>query len=87
MININSKCNSREKRALWKDLLLRRTSLVSYVWCVLGDFNYVCSPSKRVGGEAFEHHGNVSHYAEFSNFIYQMELWDIPLLVRSFTWF
>lgn len=87
VINIYSKCDPIEKRALWRDLLLRRISLGGNIWCVLRDFNFVCSPSKRVGGDSFEHRVGDSLCVELSNSISQMNLWYLPLIGRSFTWF
>lgn len=48
MVNIYSKCSPRENRAMWSDILLRKANLSGEVWCVLGDFNYVCSLSEII---------------------------------------
>lgn len=87
VINIYYKCTLSKKRALWKDLLLRRTSLGGSVWCVLSDFNSICSPFERVCVGSSEYWAEGSLCVEFSNFISHVELWDLPLLWSRFIWF
>lgn len=57
------------------------------VWCLVGDFNTVCTPRERrgIGGEeSFD--AEVESY-EFRGFIEDMHLVDLPTLARKFTWF
>ncbi|GAU43110.1 hypothetical protein TSUD_373050 [Trifolium subterraneum] len=53
---------------------------------MVGDFNAVCSVDERVGVNS----GDpmiTSEMVEFRNFIEELELMDLPLLGRCFTWF
>lgn len=34
---------------MWEDIILRTRHLGGKVWCVIGDFNFVCFASERVG--------------------------------------
>ncbi|XP_050290362.1 uncharacterized protein LOC126728608 [Quercus robur] len=70
----------RDKRFLWEELV-GLNSWWNVPWCVGGDFNVVRFPSKRSGSTSF-----TAAMREFSNFIYEQELIDIPLQRGSFTW-
>lgn len=50
-------------------------------WCIGGDFNVTRFSSERSGGLGFN-----SPMVNFSNFIYDQNLQDIPLAGGSFTW-
>jgi hypothetical protein len=50
-------------------------------WCAIGDFNVVRFPSERLGCTSFS-----SAMMEFSNWIDQHNLVDLPLVGGSFTW-
>lgn len=53
----------------------------------MGDFNSICSSGEQVGWDgSIPNAGNLG-YIEFSNFIFEMDLLDIPLIGRSFTWY
>jgi hypothetical protein len=54
-------------------------------WCVVGDFNSVVEPEERRGERS-----DVSLTSEmraFHGFIDDLDLIDLPLLGRRFTWF
>lgn len=78
VINIYFKSSLREKRSLWKDLLLRRINLGREVWCVLGEFKHVCYSSEIMGENGFAYNVSNIECIEFSNFIYEMSLLDLP---------
>ncbi|WJX49459.1 hypothetical protein P8452_35893 [Trifolium repens] len=54
-------------------------------WCVMGDFNAVLSPEERRGVNA----GASSNIelSGFRNFFNEVELVDLPILGRRFTWY
>nr|KYP50896.1 hypothetical protein KK1_027251 [Cajanus cajan] len=56
----------------------------SCLWCIVGDFNTVRRQDERNGviGEY-----GVRDMEEFNSFIRDMELIDIPLVGKRFTWF
>ena len=50
------------------------------LWCIGGDFNVTHFPSERLGEAHF------SLNMEFSDYIYELGLMDLPLVGGSFTW-
>lgn len=84
-LNIYAPCDRGGKRALWDSLVDLKDNINSDFWCALGDFNAVRYPEERKGS------GNPSNTqrmesAEFNEFIEGMEMLDIPLIGRRFTW-
>ncbi|XP_057432385.1 uncharacterized protein LOC130725150 [Lotus japonicus] len=84
-LNIYAPCDRGGKRALWDSLVDLKDNINSDFWCALGDFNAVRYPEERKGS------GNPSNTqrmesAEFNEFIEGMEMLDIPLTGRRFTW-
>ena len=69
----------RDRRLLWEELF----GLNSWwnVWCVGGDFNVIRFPSERSGSTSF-----TAAMREFSNFVSEQGLIDIPFQGGSFTW-
>jgi mannosylglycoprotein endo-beta-mannosidase len=39
VINVYSKCNLRDKRKLWQEVLMTRGGFGEIAWCIVGDFN------------------------------------------------
>ncbi|KAK2372487.1 hypothetical protein QL285_073613 [Trifolium repens] len=83
VINIYSKCNLADKRKLWRDVLMTRQGFGDMVWCIVGDFNSVVEASERRGVGS----GGGREMEDFRAFIREMEVVDMPLLGRQFTWF
>ncbi len=50
-------------------------------WCAIGDFNVVHFPSKRLGCMSFS-----PAMMEFSDWIDQLNLVDLPLVGGTYTW-
>lgn len=57
------------------------------MWCILENFNSVCSSIERdnVGSPALT--SRRLKYVDFSSFVSQVELIDLPLLGIKFIWF
>ena len=72
---------SRDGRSLiWEELSAIR-GLWEDPWCIGEDFNVIRFPSER------SRHGRLNHsMRQFSKFINEMELIDLPLLRSNFTW-
>lgn len=84
-LNIYAPCDRTGKRQLWNKVKELRNDIASDLWCVAGDFNAVRSSEERRGpGAASQLHRLESE--DFNDFIDDMELVDIPLLGRKFTW-
>ncbi|KAG6649202.1 hypothetical protein CIPAW_07G196000 [Carya illinoinensis] len=69
-----------ERRRLWEEL----TGLIylwEVSWCMGGDFNIVRFPSKCSGT-----HRHLEAMEEFSEFVFDLDLMDLPLLGGEFTW-
>lgn len=83
VVNVYSSCSLSGKRRLWQDLRRVRNSFGDGMWCLVGDYNAVCNTRERNGvGSSF---GSQEAY-EFSSFVGDMELIDLQLLGRRFTW-
>ncbi|MCH90743.1 transposon TX1 putative protein, partial [Trifolium medium] len=71
---------------LWRDSFdLEEAGFGIGNWCVVGDFNAVVVPEER-RGVSLEHSTNLE-MSGFSDFINELNLVDLPLLGRRFTWF
>lgn len=84
-VNVYAPCDRAGKVDLWNSLIGLKNSIGIDDWCVLGDFNAVRCPEERKG------QGNSSstqrlESSDFNQFIEGMELLDIPLIGRRFTW-
>lgn len=53
----------------------------------MGDFNYICSSKKRVGLGTSSSASGILVCLDFLKFISMVELIDLPLFGRKFTWF
>lgn len=85
IVNIYSGCDIDSKRALWAALLSWRNSCLIPAWFLVGDFNAVRFEEERRGiaGVSYSQRCEMD---EFNLFISNMELVDIPLAGRKFTW-
>lgn len=84
VVNIYAPCNIAGKRKLWEDLRMTKTGFGKGKWCLVGDFNAVSRSCERkgVGGQISN-----KEMVEFTSFAADMELLDLPLLGRKFTWY
>jgi hypothetical protein len=87
VVNVYAKCNLRDKRMLWGNLLMSKGGFGDGLWCVVGDFNSVRSSSERRGVGQSTDGGNHNEMAAFNTFLDDLGLIDLPLLGRCFTWF
>jgi len=72
-------------KKVWKELRKKRESSNTNIWCVLGDFNSVKMHWERVGLSR-EGVGRRER-EEFNIFVSDMELEDIAIVGRRFTWY
>jgi hypothetical protein len=87
IVNVYSKYDLNDKRILWDNLVMSKLGFGGGAWCVLGDFNAILNSGERKG---VNHLGSVSpsvELVEFNNFVTNMELVDLPILGRRFTWY
>ncbi|KAK2458146.1 DNA-(apurinic or apyrimidinic site) endonuclease [Trifolium repens] len=87
VVNVYSKCDLASKRTLWNNILNCKRGLGDGRWCVVGDFNAVCSPEERVGVNGDEGRMLSTEMVEFRDFLEKLELVDLPLLGRRFSCF
>ena len=87
VINVYSKCDLVAKGRLRESLVEETANRGRGVWCVLGDFNVVCRRDERreVNEEASS--AQVLEMFLFNNFLGEMELEDLGVLGRRFTWY
>ncbi|XP_044356588.1 uncharacterized protein [Triticum aestivum] len=78
--NIYGPCVSLEKQAFVDELLLLG-SFVTGPWALLGDFNFTLKPNERSND-------NFNHFEAllFSSSLNRLNLQELPLLDRLFTW-
>lgn len=86
LVNVYALCNAEEKPRLWGELEQWRQVSTSQMWCVAGDFNAVRSLEERKGLVDGNLYG-VRESDDFNAFISTVELFDIPLLRKHFTWY
>ncbi|MCI01064.1 hypothetical protein A2U01_0022088, partial [Trifolium medium] len=72
------------KRKLWNDLLEFKSNNVPGDWCLGGDFNATLKVAERRGCNGG---GGQRERTEFSQFIDAMEVIDIPVTGKKFSWF
>ncbi|PNX98502.1 cysteine-rich receptor-like protein kinase [Trifolium pratense] len=72
------------KRKLWSDLLDFKTNNEKGEWVLGGDFNAILKSGERRGSNGG---GMQNERAEFNLFVDLMELIDIPIAGKKFTWF
>ncbi|MCI24910.1 reverse transcriptase, partial [Trifolium medium] len=83
IVNVYSSCNLSGKRKLWSDLLDFKKNNAPGEWCIGGDFNSVTKVGERRGCHAV---GGQTERVEFTLFIDAMEVVDIPMMGKKFTW-
>jgi hypothetical protein len=86
VVNVYSSCDFSDKRRLLETLVLTKRSLGRGVWGVVGDFNAVLHQDERRGANLPNVSTPRSEVAGFGEFIRDMELIDLPILGRKFTW-
>jgi hypothetical protein len=64
---------------------MTRRGFGGIVWCIVGDFNSITNIKERKGSS--EVNGGSREMVEFGDFLRHLELVDVPLLGRQFTWF
>ncbi|XP_019450694.1 PREDICTED: uncharacterized protein LOC109352963 [Lupinus angustifolius] len=84
IVNVYSPCVLSLKLKLWEDLVKLKSDIGDAIWCVMGDFNDIRHSSERVGLSVDE--GNRESVL-FNSWIIDMEVVDLPLIGRSFTWY
>ncbi|XP_041001721.1 uncharacterized protein LOC121247439 [Juglans microcarpa x Juglans regia] len=70
----------RDRRRLWEELA-GLYSLWDVPWCMGGDYNITHFPSERSG-----HYRNSVAMEDFSKFIFELDLMDLPLVGGEYTW-
>jgi exonuclease III len=86
VVNVYSKCDIASKRNLWSNLINFKRGLGDGGWCVVGDFNVVVSVEERVGTNVSEVRVMSTEVLEFRKFVEELEVVDLPIVGRLFTW-
>lgn len=84
IINIYSPCLISEKRELWRIHIMSKRGFDGVLWCLVGDFNAIKNRSERRGTSLISQD---SYNVEFQSFIDELDLIDLPVLGKKFTWF
>ncbi|KAL8507119.1 hypothetical protein ACS0TY_017855 [Phlomoides rotata] len=84
LINFYAPCDSRDQQRLWEDIQDWLPGQQDGLWCLCGDFNTVTNQSERKGGSQLTSDKKSSNFCKF---IANLELVDLPLLRRKYTWY
>jgi hypothetical protein len=87
VVNVYSSCDLNAKRRLWENLILTKRQLGGSIWGLVGDFNAVLHREERKGQFSFSTSNLSNEVSEFRAFVQEMDLVDLPVLGRKFTWF
>ncbi|GAU32684.1 hypothetical protein TSUD_145580 [Trifolium subterraneum] len=87
IVNVYVKCNCHAKRKLWDDILMSKMGFGDGLGCVTGDFNSIRDCYERRGMRESLDGVQSSEMAGFEGFLNSLELVDMPLIGRKFTWF
>lgn len=87
IVNIYSKCDLEAKKRLWNNLLAMKRVYGDAAWCILGDFNAVRSRDERRGVNLIPSPNQDLESYFFNLFLVEIELEDLNVLGRRFTWF
>jgi exonuclease III len=87
IVNVYAKCDISAKRRCWGDILMSKRGFGEGLWCVLGDFNSVRDSNERRGVSQLASGGFSTEMVAFNSFITSLDLVDMPLVGRTFTWF
>ncbi|XVE89968.1 hypothetical protein DITRI_Ditri20bG0039100 [Diplodiscus trichospermus] len=78
--NIYAPNEDAEKEVLWAELK-QAMSNFEVSWCLGGDFNVIRHPEEKIGASF-----NFAAMSQFSDFIEETGLMDLPLMRGQFTW-
>ncbi|CAL5191793.1 unnamed protein product [Lathyrus oleraceus] len=84
LVNVYSSCFIEKKKAFWGRLVEFKAKFPDGLWCVGGDFNTVRVKVERKG---ISNNFNLKEAEDFEDFISSMDLVDVPLINKKFTWF
>ncbi|XP_020236162.1 uncharacterized protein LOC109815778 [Cajanus cajan] len=85
IINIYAPSKRQRKKMLWDEILEKKRASPIALWCMVGDFNSIRCLVKRVGQATGLY--ATTDIEMFNHFIAQMELEDVPLAGRKYTWY
>lgn len=87
VVNVYLQENAAEKKELWENIKMSRGGFREGLWCVVGDFNVEMNLVERRGISRSVGDEGQEVRCSFNQFIEEMELIDLPLLGRKFTWY
>lgn len=80
IVNIYAPNEVNSRHALWNEILIVKPNF-PVPWCMGGDFNEIKAISERVGCQGVDR--GMREFWDFGN---DMEVVDIPMIGRKFTW-
>ncbi|XP_019427226.1 PREDICTED: uncharacterized protein LOC109335545 [Lupinus angustifolius] len=83
-MNVYGPCDLVGKRLFWEEAKNDFLGRYAEMWCMAGDFNSILNRDERRGSSSSL---VSSDCVEFSQFIEDLELLDLPLVGSKFTWF
>jgi len=73
----------REKKLMWDEISVFRMRLLNWVSCIVGNFNSIKRKEERKTSGSDYSRKNL----RFNNFIEKVDLLDIPIVGKKFTWY
>ncbi|KAI5430646.1 hypothetical protein KIW84_035018 [Lathyrus oleraceus] len=84
LVNVYSSCFIEKNRVFWARLVEFKSKFPEGLWCVGGDFNTVWVKAERKG---ISNNFNIREAEDFEGFISSMNLVDVPMINKRFTWY
>lgn len=84
IVNVYSSSDPAEKNELWAALESKMRGKENEKWCIVGDFNSIRCEEERRGSGSFS---RMNEMRMFNTRINQLNLIDIPLERRKYTWY
>jgi hypothetical protein len=86
VVNVYAKCEIQARRRIWDNILISKRGFGGDVWCVVGDFNSFRAEEEMRGASDVSGVSYRAGISAFNDFIVGVELLEIPLFGRTFTW-
>lgn len=84
IVNVFAPCSITAKRSLWEELKVLKQNYTKGEWCIDGDFNAITNEAERKRRSGCS---SLQEISDFNNFIAGIELFDVPVSGKKFSYF
>nr|KYP36537.1 Putative ribonuclease H protein At1g65750 family [Cajanus cajan] len=85
IVNVYAPCQRVPRMRVWEEIKDKRRLSSVNLWCVVGDFNSIRCETERVSMGRMN--CSQSDMRAFNDFIEKMEVEDLPIVGRRFSWY